>query len=418
MKINVAQYRTNECRTRGRLHMTASLAIAAALLIPSAPAIAQETRADIIREQQANKQLVTAPPVSNRAEAVIDRLEDWGFFMGQPRGFYPWLGSVFPGGGLAAGAGVRKPFGDDGGVSVLGGYSFNSFWRAEANLELPTFAQNRARITLSGRYVDAPDVRYHGIGNDTRQEDETRYGYTPAGGGARLDVEASRYLSLGGGVTYLDINTSTGGTTPSIEERFSAGDTPGLEFDSFSYINSTARAAFDWRRPAGYSGTGGLYRVQFDDYRERDHDVYSFRSLEAEVRQMIPLLRANWVLALRGLATVTDIDEASAVPYFLLPSLGGGSTLRGFPDFRFRDRHRLFMNAEVRWTPARFVDMAVFYDTGKVASRRSDLDFDDLQDAYGIGMRVVGPKGYAFRVEVAHSREHSARLIFGAGGTF
>ena len=404
MKTHMKNYRT--------------LAIAAVMLIASAPAIAQETRAEIIREQQADKQRAAVAPGMNPAEVIIDRLEDWGFFMGAPRGFYPWLGSVFPGGGTAAGAGVRKPFGDDGAVNVFGGYSFNSFWRGEANVELPTFAQNRARITLSGRYIDAPEVRYHGIGNDTLKEDETRYGYTPASGGARLDVEASQYFSLGGGVTYLDIGTSTGGTTPSIEQRFSPADTPGLELDSFSYINSTARAAFDWRRPAGYSGTGGLYRVQFDDYRERDHDGYSFRSLEAEVRQLIPLMRANWVLALRGLATVTDIDDAGAVPYFLLPSLGGGSTLRGYPDFRFRDRHRVLMNAEVRWTPARFLDMAVFYDTGKVASRRSDLDFDNLQDTYGIGMRVVGPKGYAFRAEVAHSREHSARLIFGAGGTF
>jgi hemolysin activation/secretion protein len=76
------------------------------------------------------------------------------------------------------------------------------------------------------------------------------------------------------------------------------------------------------------------------------------------------------------------------------------------------------MNAEVRWTPARFLDMTVFYDTGKVASRRKDLDFDDLQDSYGIGMRIVGPRGYAFSVEVAQSREHSARLLVGAGGTF
>jgi hypothetical protein len=418
MHTHIQRYGTGDGRVGRPLLVAASLTSAALLLIASTPAIAQETRAELIREQQADKGRAAVAPTSNRAEVVIDRLEDWGFFMGQPRGFYPWLGSVFPGGGVAAGAGVRRPFGDDGAVNVIGGYSFNSYWRAEANVELPTFAQNRARVTLSGRYLDAPDVRYHGIGNDTSKEDQTRYGYTPAGGGARLDFEASRYFSLGGGVTYLDIGTSTGQTTPSIEERFSPADTPGLEFDSFGYINSTARAAFDWRRPVGYAGTGGLYRLQFDDYRERDHDRYSFRSLEAEVRQMVPLLRANWVLALRGLATVTDIDDASAIPYFLLPSLGGGSTLRGFPDFRFRDRHRLLMNAEVRWTPARFLDMAVFYDTGKVASRRTDLDFSDLQDAYGIGMRIIGPAGYAFRVEVAHSSEHSARLIVGAGGTF
>ena len=134
--------------------------------------------------------------------------------------------------------------------------------------------------------------------------------------------------------------------------------------------------------------------------------------------QLIPLMRANWVIALRGLTTITDIDDTEAIPYFMLPSVGGGKTLRGFPDFRFRDRQRLVMNAELRWTPARFLDMAVFYDAGKVAARRGDLDFRDLEDSYGIGMRIIGLKGYAFKVEVAHSREHAARLLVSAGGAF
>jgi hypothetical protein len=138
--------------------------------------------------------------------------------------------------------------------------------------------------------------------------------------------------------------------------------------------------------------------------------------LEGEVLQLIPILRANWVIALCGLATVTDIKDTGNVPYFLLPSLGGGSTLRGYPDFRFRDRNRLLMNAERRWTPARFLDMAVFYDTGKVAARQEDLNFRDLKESYGIGMRLIGLQGYAFRIEAARSREHNARLIFSAGG--
>ena len=124
------------------------------------------------------------------------------------------------------------------------------------------------------------------------------------------------------------------------------------------------------------------------------------------------------MIALRGLATVTDLEDTGTVPYFLLPAIGGGWTVRGYPDFRFRDRNRLVMNAELRWTPARFLDMAVFYDTGKVAARRRDLDFEDLKESYGIGMRLIGLQGYAFRIEAAHSREHNLRLIFSAGGAF
>jgi hemolysin activation/secretion protein len=76
------------------------------------------------------------------------------------------------------------------------------------------------------------------------------------------------------------------------------------------------------------------------------------------------------------------------------------------------------MNAELRWTPARFLDMAVFYDTGKVAGDYRDLDLKGLKNSYGIGMRLIGLRGYVFRIEAARSREHAALLIFSAGGAF
>jgi hypothetical protein len=395
-----------------------TLAAIAACMGVQAPAMAQATRAEVIQQEQAARQQQLAPPEPNGFERFLDRLEDWGVITGSPRGLYPWFGSVYSGGGLAAGLGARKPFGDDGSVNLFGGYSIARFARVQGDLALPSFARNHARITLSGRYTDAPDVRYFGVGNASLKEDETRFGYTPKTGGARLDIEAGKKLTLGAGVEYQDISTSAGRTLPSIDERFSPADTPGLELSAFTYINSSAAATFDWRRPLGYSGRGGVLRAQFDDFRERDNDQYSFQSLEGEVLQLIPILRANWVIALRGLATVTDIKDTGRVPHFLLPSLGGGTTVRGYPDFRFRDRNRLVMNAELRWTPARFVDMAVFYDTGKVAARRRDLDFEDLKESYGIGMRVIGLQGYAFRVEAARSREHNVRLIVSAGGAF
>jgi hypothetical protein len=403
---------------RGGLRAAALLAAATVFLIHPGLATAQDTRAEAIRQEQVAKQSTVTPPTLNRGERIINRLEEFGWITGEPRGIYPVVDSVYPGGGFAAGLGGRKPFGDDGAFSVLGAYSLNSFWRAQTDVSLPSFASRRGRVSLTARYLDAPDVKYYGIGMDSSKDAKSFFSYTPWGGGGRLDFDLSQHLTVGGGVNYIDIETGSGSTGPSIEERFSPATAPGLELDKFKYVNSTAKAVFDWRSRLGYAGSGGLYRVQFDDFYEKDNDQYAYRSLEAEVLQLIPLMRANWVIALRGLTTFTDIDDTESVPYFMLPSLGGGKTLRGYPDFRFRDRNRLVMNAELRWTPARFLDMAVFYDTGKVAARKGDINFEDLEDSYGIGMRFIGLKGYAFRVEVAHSREHQARLLVSAGGAF
>ena len=66
-----------------------------------------------------------------------------------------------------------------------------------------------------------------------------------------------------------------------------------------------------------------------------------------------------------------------------MPDLGGSHTLRGYPTWRFRDRNRLLLTGEYRWTAGPFVDMALFLDAGKVAPRvagpRSARPEEDLR---------------------------------------
>lgn len=379
---------------------------------------AQDTRAGVIQQQQAERLRQLAPPDESMFERTLDRLDRWGFISGPPRGVHPWVGSIYPGGGFAAGVGVRQPFGDDGVANIFGGYSISTWVTAGGSVSLPTFADKRAAVTFSGRYIDARDVKYYGTGNDTDKNNQTRFGYSPIRTGARLDVAVTKKVTVGGEVAYLDVSTAGGRTGTSIEARFDPSDTPGLGRSQFGFVNSTASAAVDTRRRLGYAGAGTLVKARFDDYRDQDHGRYSFRALDAEALQLIPILRANWVIAVRGAATLTHVADGNEIPYFLLPAIGGGASVRGYPDFRFRDRNRMVMNAELRWTPARFMDMALFYDTGKVEARRQDLDFDQLKHAYGLGMRFIGPRGYAFRMEAAHSREHRVRITIGAGGAF
>jgi outer membrane translocation and assembly module TamA len=132
----------------------------------------------------------------------------------------------------------------------------------------------------------------------------------------------------------------------------------------------------------------------------------------------LPILRETWVLSFHGrVQTAFDKDD-QVTPFFMLPALGGGSSLRGYSSWRFRDKNSLLLQAEWRIMINRYLDMAFFYDAGKVAARTSDLDFDGLKDDYGFGLRFHGPFATPLRVELAHSRESSIRFIFSAGPSF
>jgi hypothetical protein len=205
------------------------------------------------------------------------------------------------------------------------------------------------------------------------------------------------------------------GSAPSIETRYNAFTAPGLGANP-KYVHSQATAAIDWRMSPGYTRRGGYYGVTLVDYTDVD-DIFSFRRLDGELIQHLPLLRENWVISLRG-RVQTVLDDNDFVPYFLLPSLGSGRTLRAYQTGRFRDRHSVLTSAEIRWIPNRLgLDMAFFYDAGKVTSRREDLDLNDLESDWGIGARFHGPTATVLRIEAARGRE-GWHLVFTTNAAF
>ena len=164
-------------------------------------------------------------------------------------------------------------------------------------------------------------------------------------------------------------------------------------------------------------GAAGLYEVALHHYADRD-DTYSFDRLDAEVVQHIPILRENWVVSLRGLLQTT-LDDDDQVPYFLLPSLGSGSTLRGYSSWRFRDRHSLLLSGEWRWIPNRLaLDMALFYDAGMVAAAFDALSARrprSATSASASGSTARRPR--RLRIELAKGRE-GVRLVFAGARHF
>jgi hypothetical protein len=360
-----------------------------------------DTREGELANKQAEKAKTLQPYKPSGAERWIDVAES---LLVQPPRVYPFFGSVYPGGLLAVGAGVRQPLGDTALFDVHGAWSIRNFKLLDASYRLPALADRRIRTTLYGKWMDAPSVEFFGIGDGTSLDDRTTFLYRPTTAGARIEIKPVKVVALGGGVEYLGTKTDGGARGASADDRFQASQLPGFGED-LAFIRSYAHAALDWRDGPGYSRSGGLWRVDFSNYAAREGRSFSFRRLDADVRQYIPILRGNWVIVLGGEGSVTDTDAGDEVPFYLLPDLGGSGALPGYPSWRFRDRNRILVGGELRWTPGQYVDTALFYQAGKVTARRGDLDLDHLRDSFGIGVRFHTAQATVLRADLAKTKE-------------
>jgi hypothetical protein len=373
--------------------------IVLAALVAAAPAAAQESRADEIARMQAEKSKQLKPNTASGMEKTLDWLE--GYFT-DPNTVYLTFGGLYPSGGFAPGVAVRRAFGHAR-LNFGGAYSMRNYKLAHASLNFPELAGDKLEIGTRVRWTDATQVPFYGVGNESVKDDRVSYGLRALEAGATLAIKPVRWFRIGGGFAARRIEDREGvGKHPSIE-TFPISP-PGLVFDETRYTQATAFTAIDWRESAGYTRRGGLYSVGWNDFMDAD-DRFGFRRVDIDLQQFVPLLKEHWVLAFRGLVQTTDVEAGQVVPYYLLPSLGGADRHRGYSDFRFLDRNMLLVSGEYRWLPSRVIDMALFVDAGKVTADRSDLDFDGLKTAYGIGFRIHGPTFTPLRIDVAHGKE-------------
>jgi hypothetical protein len=363
---------------------------------------------------QANKAKVAQPPTPDKAEALVRRLE--ALLILDPSGFFPYFDSVYQGGGLTGGAGYRKFYGDNTFWEVKGLYSVLNYKLIEAGTVSKGHLHGRLLFGARLGWRDATQVEYYGVGQNSEPEDLAEYRFQQTYAEGRAEYRPLRWMPIKSSLAFENWNTMKGQSAdPSIETIYTPQSAPGLGADP-SYVHTTVSAGIDWRQSPGYTRRGGLYEATFHDYRNTNGGLYSFQKLVGEVIQHVPLLRETWVLAARG-RVETTLNDNDTVPYFMLPFLGSGSTLRAFSSYRFRDRHSMLMNAEFRWMPAAGLDMALFYDAGKVASQRSDLDFKALKSDVGIGARFHGPLATPLRIDLAIGNE-GWRLVLSGGPIF
>ena len=384
----------------------------AGCLFLAAPIVAQDSRTEEIAARQRAKAAVLTPYQPTAFEKIMGRLEE--NFASPPNGFYPVFGSIYPGGGLTLGPGWRRFYARDAVFDVQGLYSVKNYKQIDVRTHTPWHGDGRFAYGVRAGWLDAPKVGYYGLGMDGgAQRANFRLSQTYAAFTAAARPNRWTRVSAEAGIDAFDTGEGHG-RPPSIEILYDASTAPGLG-SSPTFVRVDGTAAIDWRTSPSYSTRGGYYGVTLANY---SNETFGFNRLDGELIQHVPLLYDNWVISLRG-RVQTVLDDDDVVPYFLLPQLGSGSTIRGHSSGRFRDRHSILTSAELRWIPNRLaLDMAIFYDAGKVTSSRRDLDFSNLESSWGIGARFHVPTSTILRIEAARPTSGNWRLVVSTGAAF
>jgi outer membrane protein assembly factor BamA len=256
-------------------------------------------------------------------------------------------------------------------------------------------------------YRDFTEEDYYGLGNDSSESNRSDYrisGPSYEGVGAfRITPRLAALFRAG--YFQPELRTGKDSTIPPTQDVFDETTAPGLD-EQPNFFRFASQVFYDYRDIAGNPNRGGLlgftYARAFD---LSDQNQFSFYRLTFDARQYLPLWSEQRMFAFRFYTSFDTPVDNGQVPFYLMQTLGGSDSLRGYPDFRFRDQNLLLLSGEYRWEPAPPVELVLFYDTGKVFPEHSDFSLSDLKYGYGFGIRLKTETSVQVRIDIGHSKE-------------
>jgi hypothetical protein len=350
------------------------------------PATDQPTRVEKIRQR------VEANP-------IVQRLQD-------SEGFYPRIGGLTQGSGFAAGGGYRKHLGWAY-IELSAAYSTKHYSGADAGMRWLQTAHKSFEIWTNLSFRNDTQDDFYGRGPGSTNADRVDFGIQSTDVAALALEHIRSWFTVGADIGYFvpEMREGEDDRQTTIGNLYTEATAPGLARQP-RFIHDSVFATIDSRDAAGFPTRGGFFRTSYARWRDQTLHEFDFQRFDIEHSQFFAVATDD-VIALRLNLSYTNNAPGEQIPFYMLPYLGGGDTVRSYREFRFRDENMGFFNTEFRHRVSKMAYLAAFVDVGKVAHNWQDINPTDrnLKTAYGLGLRIGSDKRTFLRLDTAYGDE-------------
>ena len=305
---------------------------------------------------------------------------------------------------------VQAPFGGMGdGVGITGGLIFSRpFWKTDVTAAArvssrlyqdyflginKNFGKVQTGFEASNRVL--PQQDFFGEGPDSLERNRSDfYLQEDAVGWSTSAALSGLQFRHAVRLRRLDVREGTDPWLPSTQSLFPESEVDGGYTDT-DWLTNEFGVMIDRRDDAMDPRSGAAVDVSFTVNNGIRHTESNYATLRVLNYLYFPFSeRLEHVLAVRS--ELVDNTSGDSIPFYVQPTLGGSTTLRGFREYRFRDRDGLALTAEYRYRIWRHsgnnrpynIDAVVFGDAGQVyPDIFHDIDDRRLHTAAGIGLR-------------------------------
>jgi hypothetical protein len=293
-------------------------------------------------------------------------------------------------------------------VRTWGHLAVHGFYSAGTGAELRNFSAHDLTLGLEGSHADAPQLEYYGPGPNSSIHNRTNFRREDTLFNFRVGLRTHRNLAHACrlGELLLHAGPGTNDKLATTKSEFGPNEAPGVDVQS-NYLIGGCSVQLDSQDFPGDPHKGTYVGATLDRYNAESHSPFSFYRLSVVGEQYVPFFNRKRVIAIRAKTDLSFHSADQVVPFYLQPTLGSDTDLRGFRRYRFYDENSISLNAEYRWEINTGFDMALFVDGGNVFHRPGQFSLSRMESSVGFGLRFKNQseRRMIARLDTGFSRE-------------